>query len=90
MKKNIEAWTDYDYAGMWTLNIRKKRGKLTLDEITDTCREWEEDFYLLVIKAFGDETDQYYATDDLDGDYVRLYRAGSFFAWREKTPEVGV
>jgi len=84
MAKNIESWSDYDPAGIWTLHIRKKKGKLTLDEITQTCMEWDEDFYLLVIKAMNADTEQYYEVDDLDGDFVTLYRAGDFFKWRER------
>ena len=82
--RNIEVWTDYDSTGTWTLNIRKKRGKLTLDEIRDACMEWEQDFYLLVIKALDQDMSQYYMTDDLDSDYVALYRADDFFRWRDK------
>ena len=46
--------------------------------------EFEEDFYMLVICAMDREVGQYYDTEDLDGDYVTLYRAGDFFKWREK------
>ena len=84
MSKNIEVWTEYDATGQWTLCIRKKRGRLSLDEIRDACTEYEQDFYLLVIKAMDEDVSQYYATDDLDGDYVVLYRAGDFFKWRDK------
>lgn len=84
MSKNIEVWTEYDRAGIWTLCIRKKRGKLTLEEITWACMEYEEDFYMLVICAMDQEIGQYYDTDDLEGDYVTLYRADDFFKWREK------
>ena len=84
MKKGIEVYSDYDKTGVWTLHIKKKRGQLTLDEIRDACTEYEQDFYLLVIKAMDEEIGQYYETDDLDGDYVTLYRADDFFKWREK------
>lgn len=84
MAKNIESWTDYDRAGCWQLHIKKKRGKLSLDEIRETAMEWDQDFYMLVIKALDLEMDQYYDTEDLDGDYVTLYRADDFFKWREK------
>ena len=82
--KNIETGTDYDRTGQWQLHIKKKRGKLTLDEITEACMTYDQDFYLLVIKALDGCMDQYYETDDLDGDYVTLYRADDFFRWREK------
>ena len=84
MSNNIEVWPDYDPAGVWTLCIRKKRGKLSLDEIAEVCTEYEQDFYMLVIKAMDEDVGQYYDTDDLDGDYVTLYRAGDFFKWRER------
>ncbi len=84
MSKNIEVWTEYDATGQWTLCIWKKRGRLSLDEIRDACTEYEQDFYLLVIKAMDEDISQYYSTDDLDGDYVVLYRAGDFFKWRDK------
>ena len=84
MSKNIEVWTDYDKAGIWTVNIRKKRGKLTLDEIREACMEVEQDFYLLVVCAMDRDMDQYYMFEDLQGDSVTLYRAEDFFKWREK------
>lgn len=84
MSKNIEVWPDYDNVGIWTLCIKKKRGKLTLEEITEACTSYEQDFYMLVIKAMDGDVGQYYDTDDLDGDYVTLYRADEFFKWREK------
>lgn len=82
--RNIEVWTEYDKQSIWTLHIKKKRGKLTLDEITQACTEYEQDFYMLVISAMDGDTSQYYEVDDLQGDYVTLYRADDFFKWREK------
>lgn len=84
MSKNIEVWTDYDRQGMWTLHIKKKRGRLTLEEITQACMNYEQDFYMLVICAMEREIGQYYEVDDLQGDYVTLYRADDYFKWREK------
>lgn len=83
-KKGIEVWSDYDRQGVWTLHIKKARGKLTLEEIQDVCMEYEQDFYLLVICAMDKATEQYYETDDLKDDYVTLYRADDFFRWRDK------
>lgn len=85
MKRGIEVWTDYDRQHVWTLNIRKTRGRLTLEEIRDACMEYEQDFYMLVICAMDRDIGQYYEVDDLEGDYVTLYRADDFFTWREKT-----
>lgn len=84
MKKGIESWTEYDSNGQWTLKIKKKKGRLTLDEIREACMEYDQDFYMLVIKAMDEEIGQYYDTDDLDGDFVTLYRADHFFDWRAK------
>ena len=83
-KSNFEIWTDYDRQGLWTLNIKKKRGKLSLDEITEICIDFDQDFYLLVIKAMDFDTEQYYDVEDMNGDFVTLYRADDFFKWREK------
>lgn len=84
LSKNIEVWQDYDQTGEWCLYIRKKKGQLTLDEITEAAMRYEQDFYMLVIKAMDEEIGQYYLTDDLDGDFVTLYRADRFFEWRAK------
>ena len=84
MKKGIEVWQDYDRQNIWTLHIQKKRGRLTLEEIQEACMEYDQDFYLLAICAMDREMGQYYETDDLEGDYVTLYRADDFFRWRDK------
>lgn len=84
MKKGIESWCDYDRTGTWNLHIRKKRGILSIEEIRQACMEWGEDFYLLVICAMDQEIGQYYEVDDLEGDYVTLYRADDYLSWREK------
>lgn len=55
------------------------KGKFTLDEIIEAAKEWEEDYYAVIIKAMSDETAQYY-DDDLEGDYVTLYRATDFIS----------
>ena len=83
-KKGIKVWTDYDLQHVWTLHIQKKRGRLTLEEITEACMDYEQDFYMLVICAMDRDVGQYYDTDDLEGDYVTLYRADDFFEWRVK------
>lgn len=82
--KNIEVWSDYDQAGVWCLRLKKKRGKFTLDEIIEACKDYESDFYMISIKAMDADLDQYYEVDDFNGDYVTAYRAEDFFKWREK------
>lgn len=77
MKKGIEVWPDYDANCQWCLRIKKKKGKFTLDEITEIATEWEHDFYALIIKAIDEDACQYF--DDIEtGDYVTLYRATDF------------
>ena len=84
MKRGIIVWPDYDPAGLWVLKIEKKRGRLTLEEIREACTEYEQDFYMLVIRAMDEDISQYYTVDDLEGDFVILYRADDFFKWRER------
>lgn len=79
MKKGTTVEDGYDVEGRWHLKLRKVKGKFTLDEIIEAAKEWEEDYYAVIIKAMGDETAQYY-DDDLDGDYVTLYRATDFIS----------
>lgn len=84
MKRGIEVWQDHDLAGNWVLHIKKARGTLSIEEIRQAAMEYEQDFYMLVIKALDMDMDQYYMTDDLDGDYVTLYSANDFFRFRDK------
>ena len=83
-KKNIEVWQDHDRTGEWVLHIQKKKGSLTLDEIREAAAAWDQGFYFLLIRAMDDDMDQYYMTEDLDGDFVTLYRSDDFQKWREK------
>lgn len=77
MKKGIEVWADYDAEGRWCLRIKKKKGKFSVDEITEIATEYEEDFYAVIIKAISDEMGQYF--DDIEqGDYITLYQATDF------------
>lgn len=77
MKRGIEVWTEYDREGRWCLKIKKSKGKFSLDEITDIAREYEEDFYAVIINAMSEETAEYYDVDYC-GDFVTLYRATDF------------
>ena len=78
MKKGIEVYTDYDKTNRWRLVIEKKKGKLTIEEIKEAAREWEYDFYLLVLDCFHDE-DVPYGYDLPKGDRVELYRTDLFY-----------
>lgn len=73
MKKGIEVWTSYDSAGHWMLNVQKSKGHFTLDELVSIAREWEEDFYVLIINA------TYTEDEPFAGDFVQLYRAEELF-----------
>ena len=77
MKKGIELWWVYDKSGRWCLRMKKSRGKFTLDEIREAAREYEWDFYLLVLDAFHDDEDQLIETQS--GDFVTLYRTDLFY-----------
>lgn len=78
-EKGTTVESGYDAEGRWHLKLRKAKGKFTLDEIIEAAKEWEEDYYAVIIKAMSDETAQYY-DDDLEGDYVTLYRATDFIS----------
>lgn len=77
-KRGIEAHTDYDSEGRWQLIIEKKRGKLTLGEIKATARDWEWDYYLLVLDCFHDDSIQFAEADPV-GDIAVLYRTDLFY-----------
>ena len=76
MKKGIEVWPDYDRTGRWVLNIEKKRGKLTLEDIEAAAKEYEEDVYLLVINCL-EVCDGVQFDEDPEGERVQLYRSDS-------------
>lgn len=75
MKKGIEVWPDWDITGRWILNIRKKRGKLTLDEIREAAMEYEQDLYLLPLNCMPDTWFDGWDGGDDEGDAVQLYRS---------------
>lgn len=77
MKKGIEVTMEHDCTGKMFLRISKARGQLTLDEITDAAREYEQDIYGLIIRALDEDTAQYYY--DAPGDCVELYPVGELF-----------
>lgn len=77
MKKGVTIWSDYDANNRWCLRCQKKRGRFTLDELTELAKDWEQDFYAVIIKAMDEDMEQYFDVRD-DGDYVTLYRATDF------------
>lgn len=81
MKRGVEVWQAFDRTGTWCLHIKKRKGTLSLEEITEAAREYEEDFYAVIIKAVSDDMMQYF--DEIEtGDYVTLYRATEFLECR--------
>ena len=78
MKKGVEVWSDYDKSGRWCLRVKKSKGRFTLDEIVDIAREYENDFYLLLLDAFHDEYSVQFA-ETQHGDLVTLYRTDLFY-----------
>lgn len=75
MKRGIEVHSDYDRSGRWCLIIKKKKGKLSLDEIKECAREYELDYYLLVLDCIHDEDNDDNPYCELSkGDMVILYR----------------
>lgn len=82
MKRGIEVYPDRDKTGRWRLNIAKKRGTLTLDEIKAAAREWELDFYLLVLDCYHDPYD-FQDGYEPEGDRAELYRADLLFKEEE-------
>lgn len=83
MKKGITAHPTYDKSGRWMLVIEKQRGRLTLEEIKETAREWEWDFYLLVLDCFHDPYDIPYGCEAPKGDRVELYRTDLLYEENE-------
>lgn len=74
MKRGINVRADYDKSGRWQLIIEKQRGKLTLEEIWETAREWEWDYYLLVLDCYHDPFEMQDFADEGQGDRAVLYR----------------
>ena len=74
MKKGIEVSSDHDKQGRWCLRVRKARGRLTRDEIEEAARDWEWDFYLMLIDAYHCDEDEQQFTESQSGDIVTLYR----------------
>lgn len=76
-KRGTEVWADYDANNRWCLRCQKKKGRFTIDELIELAKDWEQDFYAIIIKAIDEDMQQYFDVDD-DGDYLTLYRATDF------------
>lgn len=87
MKKGIEVWADWDISGRWILNIRKTRGKLTLEEIREAAMEYEQDLYLLPLNCMPYTWFDGWDGGD-EGNIVQLYRSDALR--REAEDKVGI
>ncbi len=82
MKKGLSTETTWDGAGNAVLIVRKEKGKLTLEDIREAAMNYEQDYYMLVMKCIDEDLAQYYE-DDLKGDVAELYCADKVLeAWQ--------
>lgn len=72
MKKGITCEVANDAYGNFVLIVRKKKGKLTLEDVREAAAEYEPDYYGLILKCMNDDMAQYW-DDDLLGDSAELY-----------------
>lgn len=80
MKRGVEVYSDYDRDNRWRLIIKKKKGKLSLDEIKEAAKEYEYDYYLLVLDCYHDEdNDDNPFCEPPKGDMAILYRTDLFY-----------
>ena len=79
MKRGITVETDYDNEGRWYLKVKKKKGRLSLEDIRDAAREYAWDYYLLVLDCFHDPYDIEQFGEVPEGDLVTLYRTDEFY-----------
>jgi hypothetical protein len=66
--KNIEA---DGYGGEYT--VKKKRGKLSLDEIIETMKDYNMGDYLLHLRCYDRDEQPQFCEDAPKGDFVTLY-----------------
>jgi len=73
VKKGIETWSEYWHLGgeatTHVLCIKKKRGKLSVDEIKEACMAWEWSYWLLLIDGRGEEEPSY-SFETEEGDFA--------------------
>lgn len=55
----IEVHADYDENGNIIYVVERAKGRLTLEEIQKALKEYEEDFYFLLIDCLHDEFECY-------------------------------
>lgn len=79
-KTKVEVHADYDESGNIIYVVEKSKGRLTLEEIQKALKEYEEDFYFLLVDCLHDEYECYQGwNEDMDdknkGDRVIAYPA---------------
>lgn len=77
MKKGIEVTMEHDCTGKMFLRVTKAKGQLSIEEVTEAAREYEQDIYGLIIRALDEDTAQYYY--ESPGNCVELYPVGELF-----------
>ena len=77
-KTKIEVHADHDDSGNIIYIVEKSKGRLTLEEIQKALKEYEEDYYFLVLDCFHDDCYQGW-NENIDdrnkGDRVTAYPA---------------
>ena len=79
-KTKIEVHSDFDDSDNVIYIVEKAKGRLTIEEIKKALKEYEEDFYFLLIDCLHDEDECYQGwNEDIDdknkGDRVIAYPA---------------
>ena len=65
-KIKIEVHADYDESDNIIYVVEKAKGRLSIEEIKKALKEYEEDFYFLLIDCLHDEDDDVEAEDKKD------------------------
>lgn len=88
MKRGISVELDYDRRGAEIYVVKKKRGKLTFEEIQDAMIEKGfESYFGLVLPCIDEDSSQYW-DDDLPGDAVVLYDMDRFLEYQKMVRQI--
>ena len=71
MKRGIEIWPDYDRNGIWCLKVKKKKGKLSVEELREAAKEYDGGYYFLLMNCTYDDEPQFEENDQ--GDFAIIY-----------------
>lgn len=72
MRKGTEIWSDYDRAGRWCLDLKKQKGRFTVDEVQEALAEYGEGWYMLLLHCGGEAGDDFAVGQ---GDFLQAYPA---------------